>query len=146
MKKEVDFSEDKLGDYLSFPYPEELFDEDGYPTEDAIDYINNWSMIADENDNAVRFGQFFPNQNYTNLIEYIRQLWVYPTEGVVYEGGLLELHTIGWSGNEDIIRELKKTGLWMFKLRATRIGGHYFFRVDSESEYDYDVIKVESRY
>ena len=66
MKKEVDFSEDKLGDYLSFPYPEELFDEDGYPTDDALDYINNWSMIADENDNAVRFGQFFPNQNYTN--------------------------------------------------------------------------------
>ena len=27
---------------LEYPYPNELFDTDGYPTEEALNYIKNW--------------------------------------------------------------------------------------------------------
>ena len=41
----------------------------------------------------------------------------------------LELHTGGWSGNEDIIDKLSDTLFWMICWESTRRGGHYYFEI-----------------
>jgi len=45
----------------------------------------------------------------------------------------LELHTGGWSGNEELIDALQMTkGFWGFCwLKSTR-GGHYYFKIDKK--------------
>lgn len=76
-----------------------------------------------------------------NLINTLRDLWQYKTYFVenwgldhIYKKNpvlLLELHTAGWSGNEDIIEELEKNMLfWNMWWWKTERGGHYYFEID----------------
>jgi hypothetical protein len=127
---------------ISFPYPDTLMDQDGYPTEAALDYIKNWHILI-EDEGKYKFGHLY--MDYRGLIDYIKSIWTYD-DAIREEDGLLEIHTLGWSGNEDIIYELKKTALWSHRLRATESGGHYYFKLDSDSEWDYSVEKVKRRY
>jgi hypothetical protein len=62
------------------------------------------------------------------LIEHLLDLWHWP-EYAKYENGALELHTGGWSGNEDIIEALSKTLFWLLYWQRSERGGHYFFSV-----------------
>jgi len=68
-----------------------------------------------------------------------------PEDGVELKDGLLELHTFGWSGNEDIISILKDTNLWLTKFKAKSAGGHYYFKIDAESEYDWHIVKSKDK-
>ena len=120
---------------ISFDFPNQLMDSEGYPTQEALDYIKNWSFHHG--------GQYFGKGKYEELIEYIKSIWAY-NDAIVYEDGLLEIHTYGWSGNEDIIEELKKTDLWLMRHRATQTGGHYYFKIDKDSEFDYWVTKQKN--
>lgn len=122
---------EKLKEYM---FPEVLIDSEGYPTKEALDYIKNWSFyqgIA---------GKYFGESMYNELIEYIKTIWNY-NDAIVYENGLLEIHTYGWSGNEDIIEELKYTDLWLLTFRCRQTGGHFYFKVTDESEMDWVVTK-----
>jgi hypothetical protein len=59
--------------------------------------------------------------------------------GIEIEGDKIELHTLGWSGNEDIIRELQKSSLWLMHWSKTFAGGHYYFNLGRyEEEYAHD--------
>jgi len=129
-----------MSDTLSWDYPENLMDDEGYPTSEALDYIKNWAIIWGRDENPTKVGQFFSEGKYEELIEYIRSIWVY--DSMDYEDGLLELHTVGWSGNESVIEELRKTKLWLTKFRCHRTGGHYFFQIEDKG-YDWDVIKLK---
>jgi len=126
---------------VTWEHPEEYFDDNGYPTPEALDYIKNWSVIHGQLD--VKFGSKFGKNEYGELIEYIKNIWCYDT--LEYEDGLLELHTMGWSGNESIIEELRNTDLWHFKFRAQQAGGHYFFKIDSEAEQDWYIVKSKDK-
>ncbi len=130
--------EDELLDY---PYPDKLLDEDGYPTEQALDYIKNWSC-GFVNGTYV-LGKYYKNLDFTDLIEYIRSIWYYD-DAIVYKHGLLEIHTLGWSGNEDIIQELRNTTMWQFRHEATESGGHYYFRLNKKSRYTWAVKRVKA--
>ena len=132
---------DKEIEPLSYHYPTELRDSDGYPTQEALDYIKNWSLIWGRGDKETNTGKYFVEGMYEELIEYVRSIWTY-NDAINYEDGLLEIHTFGWSGNEEIIEELKKTNLWLMKHRATQPGGHYYFKIDSDSDWDFQVTKV----
>lgn len=132
---------DKKIEPLSYDYPTELRDSDGYPTQEALDYIKNWSIISDSHEIETNTGKYFGKKNYEELIEYVRSIWTY-NDAINYEDGLLEIHTFGWSGNEDIIEELKKTDLWLLKWRSEQTGGHYYFKIDSDSDWDFQVTKV----
>jgi hypothetical protein len=122
-------------DTLSYHYPTTLMDSDGYPTQEALDYIKNWTY-----ENHVT-GEYFGKQMYDELIEYIRSIYVY-NDAINYEDGLLEIHTFGWSGNEDIIEELKKTDLWLLKFRCEQTGGHYYFQIEDKG-FDWQVSKIK---
>ena len=132
--------ENKL-DYL---YPFHLLDEEGYPTDEALKYFRNWG--SEKIDGELVFGKFFNNTDYTDLLDYIKQLWYYGSDAYNKEDGMFELHTGGWSGNESIIEELKNTSFWLIKFRAYSCGGHYYFRLNRECGYDWTVVKKESLY
>ena len=127
---------------LDYNYPNELHDEDGYPTQEALDYIKNWSI--DSNNGEVKMGKHFGKANYNELIDYIKSIWTYK-DAIEYENGLLEIHTYGWSGNEDIIHELKNTDMWLLKFRCERTGGHYYFKVTDDNDFDWVVTKFQIR-
>jgi hypothetical protein len=132
-----------MSDTITWDYPKELHDEDGYPTPEALDYIKNWGVTYGQLD--TKFGSKFGNRLYNELVEYIRDLWWFSQDGIEYQDGLLEIHTLGWSGNEDIVAELKNTDLWMFKFKAQTAGGHYYFKIDSESEHDWYIVKSKDK-
>lgn len=93
---------------------------DGYPEEHELRYIEEYDLIKNS---AV------------TLIEYVRDLWKYEDYFTAEEDGegllKLEMHTGGWSGNEDIIEALRKNPLF-FALywQSTFRGGHYYFEVE----------------
>jgi hypothetical protein len=133
-----------MSDTISWYYPDQLHDEHGYPTNDALDYIKNWALIF-KTGGDTKQGEFFGKNKLEELISYIKDLWWYGDDGVVYEDGLLELHTMGWSGNEEIISELKDTDLWLMKFKAHLAGGHYYFKIDSDSEHDWHIVKSKDK-
>ena len=127
-------------DTISWDYPEQLLDSEGYPTPEALDYIKNWAIIWGRDENLTKTGQYFGKGNHEELIEYIKSIWNY--DSIYYEDGLLEIHTVGWSGNEEIIEELRKTDLWLMKFRASQTGGHYYFRLEDKG-FDWEVTKIK---
>ena len=64
-----------------------------------------------------------------DLIQAIISNWNYH-EYCPYKDGLLELHTVGWSENEEIVSALQKNLLFfpMFWEKTER-GGHYYFKI-----------------
>ena len=71
------------------------------------------------------------------LIEFLQGLWEYDPP-VLRKGRSsfdrklaykLDVHTWGWSGNEDIIEALHPTMLWILYWRSSRRGGHYEFEI-----------------
>ena len=67
------------------------------------------------------------------LVGFIKLLWKYSKQGVFYHPRFkkfnFELHTIGWSGNEEIISALKGTMFWILYWRRSDCGGHYYFNI-----------------
>ena len=128
-------------DTISWEYPKQLMDENGYPTSEALDYIKNWSLQwGRSEDTPVKAGQYFGKGMHEELIEYVTSIWTY--DSINYEDGLLEIHTGGWSGNEEIIDELKKTDLWLTKFKCHQTGGHYFFELEAKG-YKWEVTKLK---
>lgn len=86
-------------------------DKHGYPEDHELDKIKSW-----------------PYDDPLGLIWYIEDLWKYE-EYFSFDDNNLELHTGGWSGNEDIIEALQSTMFWKFYWVISRRGGHYFFKL-----------------
>ena len=106
----------------------EYLDEDGYPTDDALKKIENWSY----ND----------PKGWFKFIENIWHLssWGW-TEGPYKqnESDLKDKYryyvsTCGWSGNESIIKAMQQNHvLWLISWVQSRRGGHYIFEVKVEN-------------
>lgn len=108
----------------------ELLDEDGYPTEAALDAIRLWHFTDAK-------GWF----------KFIEGLWAYRNWGWTeydephewqdvkqYKDAIVhryEISTAGWSGNESIIRAMKDNQhmLWHLNWVQSRRGGHYIFEL-----------------
>jgi len=88
---------------------------DEYPTEEELNKIREWDIV---------------NGNVNELIEFIENIWWSPDFGFKRKGENLELHTAGWSGNEDIIEALQDNDMfWMMYWMKSVRGGHYYFRI-----------------
>jgi len=85
--------------------------KDGYPEEHELSEIKDWGVGDPQ-----------------GLIDYIRRLWTYE-DFFKWDGKNLELHTGGWSGNEDIISTLHESMFWMMYWQKSERGGHYYFTV-----------------
>ncbi|MFA5247922.1 MAG: hypothetical protein WCX79_00615 [Candidatus Paceibacterota bacterium] len=68
-----------------------------------------------------------------DLICMIKSMWAYADIGYFkYDKNTreLELHTGGWSGNEEIISALEKNKVfWILYWQKTERGGHYYFNI-----------------
>lgn len=90
-----------------------MISEDGYPTQDTLNYIRNFDPFT---------------ENLDNFIDYLMSNWVngYQAE---FNNGTLKLSTGGWSGCESVIKALEdNTKFWMLFWYSTTRGGHYEFR------------------
>lgn len=89
---------------------EPTFDRDGYPTEETLEAIRQWSYC-----------------DMSGLMEFVREAWEY-SDYVTREGRKLELHTGGWSGNESLITALQDNALfWATCWEKSERGGHFWF-------------------
>jgi hypothetical protein len=92
-------------------------DDTRYPTEEELSTIENYDVVKD--------GVF-------GLLELVNSLWVFPDYYIVKGKNVLkvELHTGGWSGNEDIIGALmNNTMFWTLCWEKSVRGGHYYFTI-----------------
>ena len=90
-------------------------DENGYPTEETIMRIERWN-----------------GKNVVDFVEFIKEVWHWLDWGFELKGKRvlrLELHTGGWSGNEDIICALSNNIFWMMYWEKSTRGGHYYFKI-----------------
>ena len=105
-----------------------LLDRDGYPTTEWLQFIKDYN--PDESLPVMRFVEFV-------LVDG----WHLPDWGFKlhkrYKGvHKLELHTGGWSGNEEtidaILSNIHLTHFWMRYVKWT-CGGHYYFEIKTTS-------------
>lgn len=98
-------------------------DEDGYPTQEALDKIENW-----------------PADNYLGLMVFVKSIWWMPDWGWTEEDTLSDIldvpvmyyniSTGGWSGNESLIGAMRSNHIfWMLCWISSRRGGHFEFEV-----------------
>lgn len=111
--------EQKLDDWITRE-PDDYWEDDqeGYPTEKQLNTVQKWKVNYD---------------NMGDFIEYLRDIWHFPDWGIRLSGKRvlkLELHTGGWSGNEDIMAALRKNHLfWALYWERSDRGGHYYFTI-----------------
>ncbi len=106
---------------------DDYFDEDGYPTAEALHKITKWDYADIE-----------------GCFAFMRHLWAYDNywreekvsednyTGMQYDTPRQRyfISTAGWSGNEDIIRAFQENHLlWALTWVQSRRGGHYIFEV-----------------
>lgn len=96
----------------------ELLDEDGYPTELALQRIRSWEH----------------EKGWGAALDYIRELWwggeMLWTEKQRGDRRVCDVSTGGWSGNEDLIAAMRGNFLlWSTVFLAHRRGGHYVFEI-----------------
>ena len=107
----------------------DFLDDDGYPTEDALEIISIWHW----NDPKGWF-------------EFIKSLWHYRSWGwreydephpwndmEKYKDRIVHkynISTAGWSGNESIIYAMQENRMmWNLNWEQSRRGGHYIFEL-----------------
>lgn len=98
----------------------EMQDEDGYPTEIALEVIRRWPWTKKK-----------------ELFDFIKAIWFMPSFGwneeVTEEATTYYISTAGWSGNESVIQALKEAEfIWSFTWVQSRRGGHYIFEIKHE--------------
>jgi len=108
----------KIAELKEKPY----LDEDGYPTDAALDIISLWNADVDDWFTFIEKLWYFSSHGWNSAIEQdennpIRQVKRY------------YISTIGWSGNESIIKAMEQNEvyLWGTTWVSSRRGGHYVF-------------------
>ena len=96
-------------------------DNEGYPTKDELKTVKNWVIER--------------STDFQELFDYVESIWHwrdYATRDYLKA----ELHTGGWSGNEEIVDTLKETWFWgICWVKSTR-GGHYYFELPNPDTFD----------
>ena len=104
--------------------PDLLLDNEGYPTEEWLEYLRTYR--PDDSLPTLSFVQ--------NVLAngWWMSDWGFKLHRKYRGKRKLELHTGGWSGNEEVIAAIKQN-IWLthFKMRYVKwhTGGHYYFEV-----------------
>lgn len=94
-----------------------LLDEEGYPTDEFLNYIKNWKSETSD---------------VFELVSLIEEAWWMKDMGFKLEKNKLTLHTLGWSGNESIIDAILSNIYLIYssmRYEQWNAGGHYIFEV-----------------
>mgnify|MGYP001616645943 FL=1 len=92
---------------------------DSYPTDADLDAIEAWDL---------------QEQGVEGFVTLLRDMWRYDGFKLTGKRVLnLQLHTAGWSGNEDVIKALQGTMFWTLYWTRSNRGGHYYFRIDQRT-------------
>ncbi len=86
---------------------------------------------ADLNQIKALGGHYYRVPDIPGLVEMLKEVWHFE-DYVKHEGSRLELHTGGWSGNEDIIEALQDSMFWVLCWQKSERGGHYYFELRGE--------------
>ena len=102
----------------------EMLDDDGYPTEEWLQFIKSYK--PDESLPLLTFVKMV-------LVDgWHMSDWGFKLHKKYKGKHKLELHTGGWSGNEETIAAIK-SNMWLthFQMRYVmwRTGGHYYFEL-----------------
>ena len=93
-------------------YPDKI-----YPDEKQLRKIEKWDVLK---------------RPVIDLLSYIQPLWTFGETAFIRSGEsvmYLQLHTVGWEGNEAIIEALQNNDLfWRLYWQKTERGGHYYFK------------------
>lgn len=92
-------------------------DFEGYPESEDLEYIEKFDVF---------------HNDIHDLLNFIRSIWSYPCYCKIKGKKVitLELHTGGWSGNEEVIRALTTNYVfWGMYWEKSVKGGHYWFRI-----------------
>ena len=82
-----------------------------YPEDEELETIRKWDA-----------------SDLRGLMDYVSKLWTYP-EHIEHEGNTYRLHTLGWSGNEEIIGAVQDNAVWwLMWWHSSERGGHYEFK------------------
>jgi hypothetical protein len=86
-----------------------------YPSEQDLEMIEKW-----------------PLRDVFGLLNFIDDLWQYKVDFRTWKKGALhyELHTGGWSGNEEIIKALEKNRFVERFCVMWKRGGHWYFEIN----------------
>ena len=96
---------------------EPSFDRDGYPTEETLETIRQWS-----------------HRDYRGLMEFVEKAWHY-YDYATLRVRHLELHTGGWPGNESLMEALQgNTMFWIVCWVKSERGGHFWFELPEKME------------
>ena len=104
-------------------FPDEWIDDQGYPTDAALERIRKWPM-----------------PDLKELMAFLKSIWWHADWGweevddIVNDLGkqvhLYRIHTGGWSGNEDLIGAFEENYMcWTMLFYTHRRGGHYEFYI-----------------
>ena len=91
-----------------------MSDRDGYPTKQEIEQLKIYSGHP---------------LDIEQLINFLPEIWYMPDWGIHRNGKHFELHTAGWSGNEEIIGVLQESFFWFMFWQKSERGGHYYFEL-----------------
>lgn len=82
-----------------------------YPNENEIQQIKDWTL-----------------EDVMGLVEFVQSIWHW-SDYAKRNGDKFELHTGGWSGNEEIVDALMGTMFWTMCWESSKRGGHYYFEI-----------------
>lgn len=94
-----------------------------YPTEDDVEEIKKFSGHFDNREYTVELSE---------LLAKLKEIWC-PSDLVKIntDDNTLELHTGGWSGNEEILSyALQSSMFWVLCWEKSERGGHYYFNLN----------------
>ena len=103
-----------------------MSDRDGYPTTQEIEQLKIYCGHLRTKNTKLDIDSFIDS-----LVELLKEIWHYP-DYIAGNGRYFELHTGGWSGNEEIINVLSESMFWLMYWRKSEWGGHYYFELPSD--------------
>jgi hypothetical protein len=83
--------------------------------------------------NISEYANGISKNSVNNLLDLLEEIWSESDDVIINRNDnkiLLELHTRGWSGNEDIIGILQNTNFWLFFWQMSKRGGHFYFEIN----------------
>jgi len=84
-------------------------------------------FFSKENEETRKSKIAFAFDNKDEAFNIFRELYHTDYGSIDIDENLVSIHTGGWSENEEIIYEFKKTEWWRQNLRLSIVGGHYYF-------------------